>query len=78
MESVEIIHQELNVPVSGHGAAVKRIVLVEVAKAVDAGIPAACSGTRPVVGNQAIIERVMRGIVFEADSVCSLNTILNR
>jgi hypothetical protein len=66
-EGVIAADVKLNVSVARHSAVIEGVVLVEVAEGVDAGIPVVNSAS--VVGDDAVAESVVRGIILKADAV---------
>src|SRR4029077_1347472 len=77
-ESVIAADVELHVAVAGHRAVVEGVVLIEVAEGDDAGVAGAGAGTGTVVGDRAGVVGVVGGIIFQADAVVGLDTVLDR
>src|SRR5438874_7623214 len=77
-QGIVIVDQQMHVTVSSYRAIVEGVVLVEVTERVDPGIAGTRSSTRSVVGDDTEVEGVVRGVIFKADSVVSLNAVLNR
>lgn len=76
-EGVIAADVKLNVSVARHSAVIEGVVLVEVAEGVDAGI--AVINSASVVGDDAVTESVVRGIILKADAVVVWRSaVLNR
>jgi len=76
-EGVITADVKLNVSVARHSAVIEGVVLVEVAEGVDAGIAVVNSAS--VIGDDAVAESVVRGIILKADAVVvGRSAVLNR